>query len=162
MATAAIHQGSFQSIPSSGSPGLAWLKTFLPILDSLEPEDTKLLPGYLAPSATFTINNSAPQCAEQVLPLLAMRSNGLSRFWHDVHTAWDISKGDVGGRTVMYEATSTTVFKADPEAQEVQVKEFNVVELVRGEDGKLRALELRSYMDPAPVSARAQTIMAKP
>jgi hypothetical protein len=160
MATASIHKGSYQSIPSDASPGLIWLKSFLPILDSLNSQDHTALHEYLGPTATFAINNGEPKLAEQVLPMLAMRSTMVSKFLHDVHTVWDVGKED-GRRTVLYESTSTTVFKNDEEGQEIKVKEFNIIELEKGDNDALAAVELRTYMDPSPVSARAQTVMAK-
>ncbi|KAH8885555.1 hypothetical protein GQ53DRAFT_751245 [Thozetella sp. PMI_491] len=84
----------------------------------------------------------------------------VSKFLHDVHTVWDVGKED-GKRTILYESTSTTVFKDDEEGQEIKVKEFNIIELATGDKGTLTAVELRTYMDPSPVSARAQTVMSK-
>ncbi len=160
MTTTSVHQGPCASIHSEASPGLVWLKSFLPIIDSLNVHDHKDLGKYLDASATFTINNGDPVAAEKIVSMLAMRSTGLSKFGHEVHTAWDVA-GDDGGRTVFYESTSTTVFKADEAAQEISVKEFNVIELVKGGDGGLKATALRTYMDPSPVSARAAALKAK-
>ena len=63
---------------------------------------------------------------------------------------------------MLYESTSTTVFKGDPMAHEARVKEFSVVELrLRGDgSGGFEAIELRTVMDPAPVTALAQAIIA--
>lgn len=160
MATTSIHQGSYQSISSDASPGLVWLKSFMPTIDSLNGGDYTALQQYLGPRATFITNNSEPKLAEQVLPMLAMRSTMVSKFLHDVHTVWDIGKED-GKRTVLYESTSTTVFKDDEEGQEILVREFNIIELATNDQGVLTAVELRTYMDPSPVSSRAQTVMAR-
>ncbi|OAR01449.1 hypothetical protein LLEC1_07506 [Akanthomyces lecanii] len=78
--------------------------------------------------------------------------------------AWDVALRDGSGRrTVMYESTSISTFKDDPEAVEVQVAEFNVVELLPVADPTtgetpLKALQLRAFLDGAPVTSRAQMI----
>lgn len=157
MASTTIHQGSYQSIPVDASPGLLFLKAFLPILDSLNAEDVATLSDYLTAEATFTINNGTPVQSEHVLPMLSMRSQKLSKFGHDLHIAWDIAKAD-GNRTLLYESTSSTVFKEDAESVEAKVKEFNIVELVSVDAG-FRARDLRTYMDASPVSEIARAFM---
>lgn len=96
--------------------------------------------------------------------MLTMRGQKLARFGHEVHAAWDIEGGGdgdgPGSRTVMYESTSVTVFKDDPEATEIKVREFNVVELVGGE-GDWKARELRTFMDASAVYKHAQKLQAK-
>jgi hypothetical protein len=168
MPSTTIHQGSYQSIDPSSSPGLAFLRRFLTASDSLnQPDHTPLLSHHLHPDATFTINNNPPLPASQILPMLAMRSTKVSRFGHDVHTAWDIAKDEVDGgkgRTLMFQSTSFTVFAEDAEGVEVRVEEFSVIELEErqeGEGGGLRATEVKTYMDPAPVEARARAVMGK-
>ncbi|KGQ10480.1 hypothetical protein BBAD15_g4174 [Beauveria bassiana D1-5] len=99
--------------------------------------------------------------------MLPKRAERLARFRHDVRMAWDVApRGDgAARRTVMYESTSVSVFKADPEAVEVRVAEFNVVELVLVTDpetgeASLKALQLRAFLDGGPVTSRAQMIAA--
>jgi hypothetical protein len=163
MAQTHIHHGSYQQIPPTASPGLLFLHSFLPVLDALEPSgsSSQSLSNFLAPGATFAINSGAAVTAEQVLPMLEMRGKMLARFGHDVHTAWDIAHPDNNGegetRTVMYESTSFTVFKNDPERAEALVKEFNVIELA-AEGGEWKATALRTYMDSSPVTQRAQAL----
>jgi len=157
MASTTIHHGSYQSIPTSASPGLLFLKAFLPILDSLDPADVALLSRHLSPDATFAINNGTAMPAENVLPMLSTRGQKLSAFGHDVRIAWDIAKED-GSRTLMYESTSSTVFKEDAEGAVAEVKEFNIIELVPA-GGGLKADELRTFMDASPVSERARAAM---
>jgi hypothetical protein len=157
MALTTIHQGPYQDIPSSASPGLLFLKSFLPLLDSLVEDELSQLPALLAPQATFRINNAPPTPAEKVLPMLSMRAAKVARFAHEVETAWDIPRG--GGRTVAYESTSVTVFKDDKEEVECKVKEFNLIELVEVEEGAWKAETLKTWMDSAPVTDRAKAVM---
>ncbi|KAK0639900.1 hypothetical protein B0T16DRAFT_249358 [Cercophora newfieldiana] len=158
MVTATIHRGPYLAIQKDASPGLVFLRQFLTASDSLSTDDHKVLCNQLHPDATFTINNNPAITLDQLLPMLAMRSTKVSKFGHDVHTAWDIAEDD-GGRTLMYESTSFTVFKGDPESVEARVNEFGVIELSRCSGGELKATKLRTYMDPAPVSARARLAM---
>jgi hypothetical protein len=64
--------------------------------------------------------------------------------------AWDIAKDD-GTRTLMYESTNVVAFKEDAAGVEASVREFSIVELVRGPNG-LVAKEQRSFMDPSPTA----------
>lgn len=160
-----IHRGPYNEIPATASPGLLFLKSLLPALDSLGPfNGTPELSMYLAPNATFIMNSGAAIPAASILQMLPKRGEKLSKFRHDVHMAWDIAATDGSGkRTVMYESTSTSCFKLDPEAVEIKVGEFNIVELVLTEDSvtgvtELKALQLRAFLDGAPVTSRAQML----
>ncbi|KAK3191953.1 hypothetical protein K4F52_001996 [Lecanicillium sp. MT-2017a] len=159
------HKGPYCDIPANASPGLLFLKRLLPALDSLGPFDGELdLKRYLAPGATFVMNGGPAMAADGILQMLPKRSARLSKFHHDVHMAWDITATDGSGRrTVMYESTSISAFELDPEKAEVKVGEFNIVELVPVTDSvsgvtELKALQLRAFLDGAPVTARAQMI----
>ncbi|KAH3253139.1 hypothetical protein KXW57_000319 [Aspergillus fumigatus] len=108
------HEGPYESIPSTASPGLQFLRHFLPALDSLDPT-----------------------------------TNPVSPFIHP------------DARVV---ATSGTVFRNDPDEFEVQVREFNILELQRagsqsngdGEGkGGFVAVEMRTFMDARPVQDQA-------
>ena len=158
--TVTIHRGLYLAIPNDSSPGLVFLQRFLTALDSLSTDDHKVISNLLHHNAAFTINNDPPIKPDQMLPMLAMRSTKVSKFGHDVHTAWDIAEDD-GGRTVMYESTSFTVLKDDPQSAEVRVNEFSIIELSKCDSGELHAIKIRAYMDPAPVSARAQLVIGK-
>jgi hypothetical protein len=163
MAQTHIHVGSCETITPDASPGLLFLSQLLPALDSLEP-DTTLLLGLLTPDCVFVINSRPPAPAEHVMGMLAMRGNMLSKFGHDVHTAWDVLNDD-GSRTVLFESTSVSVFNGDPEKVEAKVKEFSILELVSTEGKESgapwKARELRTYMDQTPVSERAKIAMNK-
>jgi len=84
---------------------------------------------------------------------------------------WDISheeaeKNGTDGkkkRTVMYEATSVSVIKADPEQKEVEVAEFNIIELEETDGGFMGfcVVEARTFMDASPVMKRIGETMRK-
>lgn len=168
MADAQVHCGPYDAIPATASPGLLFLRRLLPALVSLGPFDARGgqpdLIDYLAPGATFVMNGGPPLQAVDVVQMLPKRAGRLARFHHDVRMAWDVAARDGSGRrTVMYESTSISTFKDDPEAVEVRVAEFNVVELVPVADATtgetaLKALQLRAFWDGAPVTSRAQMI----
>lgn len=58
-------------------------------------------------------------------------------------------------RTVMFEGTTVTVFKVDLEQFPVRLKEFNVLELEGDEEGELKVVEMRTYVDTLPLRDRA-------
>ena len=161
MATTTTHHGG--TIPITASPGLLFLRVFLPLLDSLDPAGLAALPAQFAPGSTFQINTNPPVPAEQVLASLAMRADKLSRFGHTLEAAWDVEHGDDGevARTVLYQSVSTTVFKADEEAVEVRVKELSVLELVVVE-GELKMRSQRTVLDMGAVIERARRFMGGP
>jgi hypothetical protein len=155
-----IHTGSIESITISSSPGFLFLKEFLAALDSLTTDEAAIF-ELVEPEATFIINGGSEVGVKQLTQMLGMRGKMLANFGHRIHTAWDIRVDDLR-RTVIYESTSFTVFKEDPDALEVEVKEFNAMELVvvAGEAGKtsLKVKLHRTYMDSTPVTARVALI----
>jgi hypothetical protein len=160
------HSGPYESIPPSAPPGLQFLKNFLPALDSLDPNTNPISP-FIRPDARVLVGSSPPNTGKDVIGLLNVRQRHIQHFHHEVHKAWDIGVGDEAGRrTVMFEATSGTVFRNDPDEFEVRVSEFNILELERsgpsgdGEDkdkgnGGFVAVEMRTYMDARPVQDQA-------
>lgn len=58
----------------------------------------------------------------------------------------------------MYESTSITVFKEDPEHLEVKVPEFNIIEIETDGKGLWKAVELRTFMDAKPVQDRVSKL----
>ncbi|GFF46478.1 hypothetical protein IFM61606_00548 [Aspergillus udagawae] len=161
------HEGPYESIPSTATPGLQFLKHFLPALDSLDPNANPVSP-FIHPDARVFVGSGPPNRGTDVVGLLNVRQRHIQYFHHDVHKAWDIARTDTGSgsdtRTVMFEATSGTVFRNDPDDFEVRVREFNVLELQwadsqsDGDDegkGGFVAVEMRTYMDARPVQDQA-------
>ncbi|KAK5807489.1 hypothetical protein VI817_001747 [Penicillium citrinum] len=196
-----IHHGPYETIPEKTSPGLSFLKSFLPALDTLDPASNSLTP-FFTPNAPILIGSNPPSTADATIPLLEIRSRHLSHFHHHIHIAWDIDLSDIdraktsttpnakenanavidtGGdgigtsdkttlydplpgamrmkRTVMFEATSCTMFKGDPDEFKVKMREFNILDL-EGDVGELQVVEMRVFMDGKPVQARAQELSA--
>ena len=61
-------------------------------------------------------------------------------------------------RTVMFEATFETTFKADPDQFSVQVREFNILDLEGRDENDLQIVEMRIFLDQRPVQAHAGEI----
>jgi len=153
-AVCSIHHGSRESIPSNASSGLLFLKTFLPILDSLK-EASSSIPGYVSPNAQFIMNHGSPLSVEKLSEMFSIRREMLQLFKHDISKAWEIQRE--GGCTVIFESVSTTQFKGDD--VELGVAEMNVWELEVAEgNGGLKLVEARCWMDPAVVQSRAREI----
>jgi hypothetical protein len=173
------HEGPYESIPSTASPGLQFLRHFLPALDSLDPTTNPVSP-FIHPDARVFVGSGPPNRGTDVVGLLNVRQRHIQHFHHEVHKAWDIARTDTGNgngngpRTVMFEATSGTVFRNDPDEFEVRVREFNILELESsgsgsgpgpqsrsdsdGDDegkGGFVAVEMRTYMDAWPVQDQA-------
>lgn len=163
MAQTFTHTGPYQAISDSSSPGLVFLKTFLPVLDSLDPEKGDAMAGFLTPGATFSINGLPGATVDKIQPMRKIRSERVARFGHDVRAAWDVASGPDGARTVMYESVSTTVYKDDPQGLELPVAEFTVMDLVPAGDGVagLKAKVLRTYMNASAVTQRAAMLFGK-
>jgi len=161
MAKAYSHAGPYQTISSTASPGLRFLKAFLPAVDALTPAADPLA-QYLTPNAVFIINGGEPTPAETIISMMKMRGQRLKTFRHDVKAAWDIEMGD-GKRVVMYESVSVTVFRDDADEKAVEVAEFSTVELEavgegEGGFGGWAAGVLRTFMDASPVVSRMRQI----
>ena len=182
--TTTVHAGHQSTITPSSSPDLVFLARLLPALDSLAADPASRLLGggddwLLAADAVFTTNANAPNPVATVLTQLARRGERLARFERDLHCAWDVaaaaappsSSSSQLRRTVLYESTSTTVFLGDALAREAKVREFSVLELrlkegrsagggagAGAEDWEL--VEIRTVMDPSPVTVLAQAIIA--
>ena len=101
-----------------------------------------------------------------MLPLLEVRSKHLAAFGHEVEVAWDIDLEQEDDderqgkcrRTVMFEATSSTVFRDDPDQFAVKVKEFNILDIEKqdaGSGSEFQVVQMRTYLDARPVQDRA-------
>jgi hypothetical protein len=132
--------GSLDEIPDDSTPGLLYLKAYLPIRDSLT-SNTRI-EKLVSPSAIF-INNAAPPAAVRLMSesttkvavssntatKLAKRSAALEAIKHDFRRAWDIDNGN-GRRTVVFESRNYYHFTADPE-HPVLMPEAGMIELER-------------------------------
>ncbi|KAJ5110565.1 hypothetical protein N7532_001100 [Penicillium argentinense] len=185
-----IHDGYYETMAPDASPGLLFLKSFLPAFDSLDP--TTSLEPFFAPRAPILMCNNPPIPERTRLPSLESRRQQLKEFHHEVHTAWDIdlssqdhttssnangshnnseveqadtrapyvvpSNSGILKRTVMFESTSRTIFKDDPDEFAVKVREFNILELEGHSADDLQIVEMRIFVDAKPVQARAQQL----
>lgn len=79
MSKVIAHTGPFQDITSDSSPGLRFLKEFLPALDSLDPAANPVS-KYLTPSAHFIMNGGEPAPADAVAAMMKMRSEKVKSF----------------------------------------------------------------------------------
>lgn len=177
-----IHHGPYETIPPTASPGLLFLQRFLPAADSLNPNNHSIHP-FFTPNAPLLIGSNPPTPATDVIPLLQVRGRHLAHFHHEVHLAWDMDLSRESGnediaaarvpsrdettlyaplaggvrlkRTVMFEATSETVFKNDPDEFPVKLREFNILDLEGASTDDLQIVEMRVFMDSRPVQARA-------
>ena len=151
-----IRTGSYESIPSDASPGLLFLKQFLPILDSLD-EDPPIA-QFVSPDVRFIINQEAPTSLAKLAEMLGMRRERVRLFKHDVFKAFEIQREM--GFTVIFESTSTTQFNGDD--VKLVVAEVNIWELERQENsGELQLVEARCWMDPSAIQRRAKEIFSQ-
>lgn len=183
-----IHHGPYDSIPDSASPGLKFLKRFLPAMDSARVSENQIAPLF-TPNAPIFIGSNPPTLACRTTPLMQVRSDHLSHYHHHVHIAWDIDltrssdpsnnisresedfvsatrinlyaplPGNIGmKRTVFYEATSETILADDPDQFMVKIREFNVIDLQGKDEDDLQVVEMRIFTDSRPVQARAAAL----
>ncbi|KAK9366867.1 hypothetical protein V1509DRAFT_208288 [Lipomyces kononenkoae] len=154
------HVGDYHFIPDNASPGLLFLKEFLPAVDSLD--ESPPIAKFLSPDVRF-IGGGGIVGRDVLESMFRGRSSRLSSFGHRVKKAWDIASPSVeidgsvrNCRTVLYESISITIFKHDPEQVPVEVPEFSVIELEPSpsDPGKFVAVEVRFWMDPKPVMDR--------
>ncbi|KAK9372463.1 uncharacterized protein V1513DRAFT_452295 [Lipomyces chichibuensis] len=165
MSQQSVHLGEYHSIPEDASPGLVFLKNFLPVLDSLD-ENVSIAP-FVSPNARFIMGDTVTS-VDKFATMARIRSAKLSFFCHCVKHAWDIAgpsatDGSGSKRTVLYESVSITKFKDDPQQVAVEVAEFNVIELesTESDPSKFVAVELRSYLDPKPVLLRREQMQSR-
>jgi hypothetical protein len=102
--------GPLFSLPTT-SPGLHFLKKYLPLIDVLDQPQTSTheLSALVKPGAPFISNGSMAIPFEQVLGMLKMREGMLSFFTHGTEdiNVWDIeTEGGGVGRKVVCEIDS--------------------------------------------------------
>ncbi|KAJ5618502.1 hypothetical protein N7528_006613 [Penicillium herquei] len=61
-------------------------------------------------------------------------------------------------RTVIFEATSETIFKDDPDGFPIKIREFNILDLEGPDNNNLQVTEMRIFLDARPVQARAASL----
>ena len=61
-------------------------------------------------------------------------------------------------RTVMFEATSETIFQNDPDQFLVKQREFNILDLEGRDELDLQIVEMRIFLDAKPVQAYAASL----
>ncbi|KXG48529.1 uncharacterized protein PGRI_023990 [Penicillium griseofulvum] len=61
-------------------------------------------------------------------------------------------------RTVMFEATSESVFAADPDQFPVRIREFNVLDLEGRDESDLQIVEMRIFLDQRPIQAHSANL----
>lgn len=84
------HNGPYEDIPTSASPGLLFLKQLMPALDSLDP-DANPLSRFTTPSSTFSTGNSSTTTDPEALhEMFKHRASMLESFHHKLVNAWDV------------------------------------------------------------------------
>lgn len=96
--------GQLSAIPQVASPGLQFLKEYLPLLDSEKPV---ILDNHVKPSATLITNGSQPIPMKELPQMFEKRAEMLSIFTHTAHPieAWDMERL-MGERTVIFHSVS--------------------------------------------------------
>lgn len=184
--TVSIHQGPYELIPETASPGLRFLSRFLPAVDSVNPTQDPV-DSFFKSNASIIIGSN-PSKPVQPATHYESQSRFLSHFHRHIHMAWDMDLTNTNSHTVdsntigesqhsldrpetdaqdpyplirysiMFEATSETIFKDDPDQFPVKTREFNVLELEGTSDADLRIIQMRSFFDAKPIQARAASL----
>lgn len=165
--------GLLEDIPSTASPGLLFLKAWIPAIDSLEDAEHRNLNYLVSPSALIH-NNSKPPRVLATDPEIAIkgrpdskeakRARALKSASRKLRRAWDIQKeGEPETRLVFFEGINQYIFNEDA-GDPVVMAEAVILELERvseedqtgqhGGVGGWRAKEVRSWHDPEPIRTR--------
>jgi len=96
--------GQLSAISQTASPGLQFLKEYLPLLDS---DSAVFLDKHVKPSASLISNGSEPMRLKEISQMFEKRTEMLSLFTHTAHPieAWDMEK-EKGERTVIFHSVS--------------------------------------------------------
>src|SRR6202000_1257755 len=103
MPTYSTYNGQLASIPDTSTPGLVFLKSYVPLLDSASPPMGDLA----SPNAVLITNGGPPMKVTDLAPMFSMRAEALDLFSHmekDMQV-WDL-EGDAGKRTVIWSSVS--------------------------------------------------------
>jgi len=164
------YTGPLASIPANASPGLLFLTAWFPVIDSLQDPGRKTFNHLIFPT-TLIHNNSKPptplfqdpdeaaKTQTQTEMKMTKRAAALKSLTRELRRAWDVEK-EGGGRTVFYESINYYAFAGD-ESEPVIMAEAGTFELEKGDGdsegeatGGWRAIEVRSWHDPAPIRER--------
>ncbi|KAJ6115420.1 hypothetical protein N7486_001198 [Penicillium sp. IBT 16267x] len=184
--TVSIHQGPYESIPDNASSGLRFLSHFLPAVDSVNPTQDPIS-SFFKSNASIIIGSN-PSKPVQSATHYESQSRFLSHFHRHVHMAWDMDLTDINPHTfdpnttganqrplnrpeteaqdqsslmkhtVMFEATSETIFKDDPDRFPIKTHEFNILDLSGTSDTDLQIIQMRIFLDAKPIEARAASL----
>jgi hypothetical protein len=188
--TVSIHHGPYSSVPETASPGLKFLKCFLSAMDSANPSEHQIGPFFTPNAPVLIGNNPPTLASRTTplmqlrsehlshfhhhvhiawdIDLVGPNnpSNEVSRENEDFVGATRINlyaplPGNVRmKRTVLFEATSETVFADDPDQFLIKIREFNIVDLEGRDEDDLQVVEMRIFTDSKPVQARAAALHA--
>jgi hypothetical protein len=163
--TCIAYTGTLDEIPDNASPGLLYLKAYLPALDSLSSSPDPLLHKIVSPSAVIINNGNPPAGAGekgQRERKLTKRAAALKSMSRVLRRAWDVDGSD-GRRTVLYESINHYIFAAD-ETADVSMPEAGTIELERVESEKgvgvsgYWTVEARSWHNPAPIKKKREEL----
>ena len=149
MAQSSIHRGSYESIPSTATPGMLWIKEFLTIIDAVDDGVNAGLTSYVKPDARFMWNNQEASTitTDAVVSTLAQRNQAVASFHHEVSSVFDVP-GEGDARTVILESVANITAKGGGPTK--RAPDVCVIELVKDADGSLKGTELRTYVDNSP------------
>lgn len=184
--TVSIHRGPYESIPRNASPGLQFFSRFLPAVGSVNPSQDPIS-SFFRSNGSIIIGSN-PLKPVQSAKHYESQSRSLSYFHCHVHMAWDLDLTSTDPHTVdphsigvsqisldrpeteaqdsslfvkhsvMFEATSETIFKDDPDRFPVKIREFNILDLEGASDADLRIIQMRMFLDAKPIQARAASL----
>lgn len=147
MSQVEFHEGPHTTIHMGTTPGLQFLKRFVPLIEEL-PQDPSTsfaeLREAFGPDARFFINGDGPRSREETEDLLEQNTTGLSGFEYTMTRAWDIPDTATGRRTVIYEAKLSAEYR-----------QFRPQNSVTISGGPLNGVEV-NILELAPVGAGQQ------
>ena len=180
-----IHHGPYESIPDTASPGLRFLGRFLPAIDNLDTTQDLVSSFFKAEAPIAIDNNppnpaySAIPLLEVRSRHLSYFKHQVHIAWDmdlsasansstarenssDLQIAGQIPESQTQDssqksvkRTVMFEASTETIFKDDPDNFPIKIREFNIIDLEGSSEEDVQVTEMRIYLDARPLQARA-------
>jgi hypothetical protein len=172
-----VYKGLLEDIPSTASPGLLFIKAWIPAIDSLEDAEHRNLNLLVSPSALI-YNNSKPPNPLACDPDIAIkgrshskeakRARVLKSLSRELRRAWDIqNEGEVDTRLVFFDSINQYTFNGD-DSDPVIMAESVTLDLERvpereqagqhGGIGGWRIREVRSWHSPEPIMTRRKQL----